>query len=104
MAPKGDAPSGAAVPKLGLPPVDANTKAERGLASPMAKHETKTLKKLAQGIGRNPIEIGFTIYSLTNVDPVEQTFHPSRDAGHDAGAAAHPEQHVDTRHIRFERC
>ena len=30
--------------------------------------------KLANGIGRSPVEIGFTIYSVTNIDPVAQSF------------------------------
>ena len=72
------APSDGGVPgsRLGLAAEGAgNKEAAAGLAPPLPKHVTKTMSKLAAGVGRNPIEIGFTIYSLTNIDPVEQTFH-----------------------------
>lgn len=44
------------------------------LAPPMPTHDTNTMKKLANAQGRSPIEVGFTIYSVTKVDPVEQSF------------------------------
>jgi hypothetical protein len=69
------APSDGGVPKLGLAAEGAgNKEAAAGLAPPLPKHVTKTMSKLAAGVGQESnLEIGFTIYSLTSIDPVEQT-------------------------------
>ena len=71
------APSDGGVPgsRLGLAAEGAgNKEAAAGLAPPLPKHVTKTMSKLAAGVGQESnLEIGFTIYSLTSIDPVEQT-------------------------------
>ena len=64
------------------------------IAPPLPAHVTKTMAKLAKGVGRNPIEIGFTIYSLTDVDPVEQTFNADLKVfcrWHDGGMEQDPD-------------
>ena len=70
-------PSGGGVPQLDLAAKAAASDKEEaatGLAPPLPKHVTKTMSKLAAGVGQESnLEIGFTIYSLTSIDPVEQT-------------------------------
>ena len=70
-------PSGGGVPQLDLAAKAAASDKEEAatrLAPPLPKHVTKTMSKLAAGVGQESnLEIGFTIYSLTSIDPVEQT-------------------------------
>jgi len=55
---------------------------------------TDTMAKVASGAGRTPIEIGFTIYSVTNIDPVSQSYDADLKIfcrWHDGGMARDPD-------------
>ena len=68
------------------------------VAAPLEEHITTSMQKLISGTGRNPIEIGFTIYSVTKIDPVEQSFMCDLKIfcrWHDGGMEADPDMCVN---------
>lgn len=92
-----------------LPPLSVATMAPKKLeavnvAAPLEKHITNSMQKLATGVGRNHIEVGFTIYSVTKIDPVEQSFMCDLKIfcrWHDGGMEADPDMKSLREHGRF---
>jgi len=80
-----------------MPPLpqqrDSPTAPEHGVAPALTLVQTETMNKTAAGT-RNPIQIGFCIYSVTKVDAVEGTFAADLKVfcrWHDGGMAFDPD-------------
>ena len=100
-------PSSAAAPVVTAPTAGAGTPAagaaeQRPLPPLLTKTETENMER-SLGHKRSPVEIGYTVYAVANIDPVSQTFAADLKVWlrwHDR----HMEQDADMISLRANSC